>query len=385
MKRALVLLLFVGCVIWIPSVSNADAGNGYKEIFAKSDYIVRMDVASYEESNSPQTHYSPNGMPNGPVADPDQPTNWTWSRLSGFVIEYDQKKWVLTAGHGFINGGLHDIKKVIIYFRDGKKRPVEAELAGYSKRLDVAMIRFPNQDLVREVPAVPLGSSADLMVGQKVLSIGFPAPFPRNQIVTTGKVAALCNGINRGLNYPEMIVHDCIINSGSSGSPLLNLKAEVVGINIAFLTPQVPANSGWQQLMQDKFSVAIPIDDIKRALPFLQKGEVKYASVSLRVNFTGFFHQIELEAADLEMPLPREGLMVVGNIGLAVESGFQIGDIILTCDSVSVVDWQIADFYRRLYLEPDLTKEFCFEVDRKGAKVTVKLPLSKPSKKEAPD
>lgn len=390
MKRMFVLILFFIPAFSIPIILSAEDRDVYEKIFAESDYIVRLDIGSFVKQqnvpNAPDYYKSP-GKPGLqgqiiPTADsPDGPENWSWGQLTGFVIEDEQqKKWILTAGHGFVNGEPRDVRKILVYFRSGKKRPVEAKLAGYNKRLDVAFVKFLNQDLVRDIPAVKLGSSAIVKEGQEVISIGFPAPFSREQILTTGKVALLCVGINRGFEYPEAIIHTCAINHGSSGSPLLNKDGEVIGINVAYVAPRPSNPPDWSELMQDKFSIAVPIDDIKKALPLLRKGELKYAPVSLRFDFSGLFHQIDLEMAGLELKLPREGFMVTYIQGLAEESGFQLGDIILSCEGKSVTDWRLADLYRLIYLEPNLTKVFHFEVDREGVKVEIDLPLSKQKK-----
>lgn len=389
MKRAITLLFVFYLVIHLnSSILLAEELNTHEKIFTDSDYVIGLKVASLKKNKE------------------DSPQYWDWSRLSGFIYEDENhKKWIITAGHGFINGSLNNIKAVLVFFRNGKLPSTTAKLVGCSKRLDVALLEFINEDEVRNVPSVKLGSSADLRVGQKLISIGFPSPFTKTQILTSGRLAAFLVGINKGLEYPELIVHECIINSGSSGSLLLNMKGEVVGVNIAFIAPSSSINekkkeeeestnnlstspfepekegkaggTDWRTVVQDKFSLSIPIDDIKRALPLLKKGgEVKYTPICLRFNHAGSFNDLELAGSGLTISLPQTGVMVTYAFGLAEKSGFQIGDVILNYDGKSVANQTLANLYRYIYLEADLTKKINFKVERKGVKVEIKMALS---------
>lgn len=378
------LTIFLVIFLTVPVLPiRGEDDSVYVKIFAESDYVVQLSVASTKPNQPPTTSYDPFG-PNAEPLDSNAQPQWDWSRLSGFIVEDNREKWVLTAGHGFMNGDLNDIQKIIVYFRHGKKRPLEAKLAGYSKRLDTALVKFTDQLPLADIPAAPFGSSADLKVGQEVLSIGFPAPFDESQALTTGRIINLDTGINQGLDFPMAIIHSCPVNPGGSGSLLLNLKGEVVGVNVAFITPSPPIGQPkWHDMLSDKFSVAIPVDDIRQLLPLLKKGgEVKHAPISLKFNLSGYYHDVDLEGISVSPPLPREGLMITHAYGLAFKLGFKPGDIILACDGLT--DLKLADLYRQLYLETDLTKHFYFELDRGGTKVNIDLPLSEPSELSKP-
>src|SRR5207248_2154397 len=83
------------------------------------------------------------------------------------------------------------------------------------------------------LPALPLGKSAELRVGDWVLAIG--NPFGLEQTVTAGIVSAKGRVIGSG-PYDDFIQTDASINPGNSGGPLLNLQGEVVGINSAIFS-----------------------------------------------------------------------------------------------------------------------------------------------------
>ncbi|MFV2090317.1 MAG: trypsin-like peptidase domain-containing protein, partial [Pseudomonadales bacterium] len=124
---------------------------------------------------------------------------------------------------------------------------LNAELVGADPRSDLALLKVEADDL----PAVKLGHSKSLKVGEWVLAIG--SPFGFDYSVTAGIVSAKGRSLPTELNenYVPYIQTDVAINPGNSGGPLFNLRGEVVGIN-----SQIYSNSGGFMGV----SFAIPID-----------------------------------------------------------------------------------------------------------------------------
>ena len=145
---------------------------------------------------------------------------------SGFVI--DNKGYILTNFH--VVEGAQSIEVVL-----GDQTRYVAKFIGADQRNDVALIKIEPKG--KPLVALPLGDSAALQVGQKVLAIGNPFGF--QSTLTTGVVSALGRTVQTGQTtfIDEAIQTDAAINRGNSGGPLINSHGEVIGINSAIYTP----------------------------------------------------------------------------------------------------------------------------------------------------
>jgi putative serine protease PepD len=145
---------------------------------------------------------------------------------SGFVI--DPKGYILTNYH--VVQGAQTIEVVL-----GDQSRHSAKFIGADQRNDVALIKIDPAG--KKLAVLPLGDSAALQVGQKVLAIGNPFGF--QSTLTTGVVSALGRTVQTGQNtlIDEAIQTDAAINRGNSGGPLINTHGEVIGINSAIYTP----------------------------------------------------------------------------------------------------------------------------------------------------
>ncbi len=143
---------------------------------------------------------------------------------SGFIV--DRQGHVLTNNH--VIEGAEEIK---VALTDG--RVFRATLVGADRFSDLAVLRIDGKHL----PALPLGDSERLAVGESVVAIGSPLWIEGGPTVTTGVVSAL----GRSMEQPglpmlhHLIQTDAAINPGNSGGPLMNLRGEVIGINTALI------------------------------------------------------------------------------------------------------------------------------------------------------
>lgn len=136
-------------------------------------------------------------------------------------------------------------------------RDYAATLVGASPEHDLAVLRI-RVPLDRPQP-LPLGTSADLRVGQKVFAIG--NPFGLDWTLTTGVVSALDRSISGdGRTIDHLIQTDAAINPGNSGGPLLDSAGRLIGINTAIFSPS-GASAG--------IGFAVPVDTINRVVPEL--------------------------------------------------------------------------------------------------------------------
>jgi S1-C subfamily serine protease len=133
------------------------------------------------------------------------------------------------------------------------KSKYQAKIVGKDKSNDLAVIKI---DAPKEkLSPIPLGTSAGLLVGQKVLAIGNPFGFERT--LTTGVISATGRSIQaeNGRIIENIIQTDAAINPGNSGGPLLNSAGEVIGINAQIVSP----SSG-----SIGIGFAIPTDTVRR-------------------------------------------------------------------------------------------------------------------------
>jgi serine protease Do len=144
---------------------------------------------------------------------------------SGFLI--DESGTILTNDHV-----IRDAQRILVTLPDG--RDFEATLVGTDQITDVAVLQIDGTDL----PVVPLGTNASLVIGEWAIAIGNPFGYlfsDAEPTVTAGVVSAVGRHLipsseQRGF-YLGMVQTDASINPGNSGGPLVNALGEVVGIN----------------------------------------------------------------------------------------------------------------------------------------------------------
>jgi len=136
----------------------------------------------------------------------------------------------------------------------------EAEIIGVAPDKDLALLKIdaPEEHLI----PLPLGDSAELQVGRKVIAIG--NPFGLDTTLTVGVVSALGREITSLTNRTirDVIQTDASINPGNSGGPLLNSLGQLVGVNTQIISPS-GANAG--------IGFAIPVNTVRRVIPQLME------------------------------------------------------------------------------------------------------------------
>jgi serine protease Do len=143
---------------------------------------------------------------------------------SGFIV--DRNGIVVTNAH-VIEGA----SRITVTLLDG--REIEADLLGSDRDADIAVLKVKATGL----PAIPLGRSSDLMIGESVIAIG--NPFGLSNTVTTGVLSAVGRTVpsERGERlFTDFLQTDASINPGNSGGPLVNILGDVIGINSAIIS-----------------------------------------------------------------------------------------------------------------------------------------------------
>lgn len=140
---------------------------------------------------------------------------------SGVIVNQDG--YILTNSHV-----VEAADEITIHLPDGRK--FSGELIGTDPKTDIAVVKIPADDL----PVLKWADSSQLQIGEIVLAVG--NPFGLNQTVTQGIVSGVGRAHMGIVDYEDFIQTDAAINPGNSGGALVNLKAELVGINTAIFS-----------------------------------------------------------------------------------------------------------------------------------------------------
>lgn len=183
---------------------------------------------------------------------------------SGFI--WDNAGHVVTNFHV-----LQGANEAVVKLADG--RDYKSTLVGISPSHDIAVLKI-GVDFKRP-PALPVGRSDNLKVGQKVFAIG--NPFGLDWTLTSGIVSALDRSLpsESGSTIEHLIQTDAAINPGNSGGPLLDSAGRLIGINTSIYSPS-GASAG--------IGFAVPVDTVNRVVPELIRTG-RYSRPSLGADF----------------------------------------------------------------------------------------------------
>ena len=231
----------------------------------------------------------------------------------GSAVLMSKEGYLLTNNH--VTAGADQI---IVALKDG--RETMARVIGSDPETDLAVLKIDLPDL----PAITLGRSDQMRIGDVVLAIG--NPFGVGQTVTMGIISA--TGRNQlGLNtYEDFIQTDAAINPGNSGGALVDAQGNLLGINTAIFS-----RSGGSQ----GIGFAIPIKlalDVMRSI--VEHGQVVRGWLGLEVQ------ALTPELAESFGLLNSPGILVAGvySGGPAAKAGLQPGDVILQIAQESAQD-----------------------------------------------
>ena len=231
-----------------------------------------------------------------------------------------QKREALSYGSGFIFKDnyiltnyhvVEDATEVVVSLSD--RREFVANVIGIDPLSDLAVLEVEGQDL----PAVNIGNSDELEVGDWVVAIG--SPFSFDFSVTAGIVSAKGRSIqnNNIGNYVPFLQTDVAINPGNSGGPLFNLEGGVIGIN-----SQIYSRSGGYQGLAFSIPINVALDVADQ---IITNGEVKRGYLGVRMS------EVDSDLADaLGMSKPYGALINDVEDGESADNaGLQPGDVII--------------------------------------------------------
>jgi putative serine protease PepD len=226
---------------------------------------------------------------------------------TGFVV--DGKGNIVTAAH-VVNGAL----SITVTFQDGTTR--KATLLGQDNATDVAVLKVDPSGLT--LHPLPLGSSANLQVGDAVAAIGDPFTYDRS--MSTGIVSGLDRTISapNGFTVAHAIQTDAALNPGNSGGPVFDASGQVIGI-----VDQIATN-GSSNATSSGVGFAVPIDLIRSELANLEAGKpVSHAYLGVSTGSVG---------------TTATGALIqsVAQGGPADDAGLRAGDVVTAIGTTTV-------------------------------------------------
>jgi S1-C subfamily serine protease len=237
---------------------------------------------------------------------------------SGFV--WDQDGHIVTNFHVVQEG-----ERASVTLNDGSTYPATIVGTAPDKDLAVLHIDAPPSKLL----PLPVGQSANLKVGQKVLAIG--NPFGLDQTLTTGVISGLGREIKSVTQRPlyDVIQTDASINPGNSGGPLLDSAGRLIGINTAIYSPS-GSSAG--------IGFAVPVDTINAIVPQLMKsGKITRPGLGINILGDQVAAQHHIDGVVIYMVSPGGAADTAGLSGLkALSGGAELGDVIVGIDTTEI-------------------------------------------------
>ncbi|VVU95333.1 Trypsin-like peptidase domain [seawater metagenome] len=222
---------------------------------------------------------------------------------SGFIIEIDEQKYVITNDHVIQN--TNEIKII-----NNDKKIFDVIIVGQDALLDLAILQIQQDVDPINLKPISLGDSQQSKVGQTVIAIGNSYGF--SGTVTSGIISAK-NRLTIDGNEESYLQTDASINVGNSGGPLINMKGEVIGMNTMILSP----NGGSIGL-----GFSLPINIIEQNLEqLLDFGKIKRVWIGIRFKFIN--NNLFVTSVDKKGP---------------AHQFLKKGDIIMEYDSIEVTD-----------------------------------------------
>ena len=268
------------------------------------------------------------------------------SQGSGVIV--DGRGYIVTNNHVISDAASNPSKfKMTVVFNDGKEVP--ANLVGRDPKTDLAVLKVDNVD---NLTVARFGDSDKLQVGEEVIAAG--APLGLRSTVTSGIISALNRPVplsGEGSDTDTVIdavQTDASINHGNSGGPLINMDAQVIGINTAGKSLSDSASG---------LGFAIPVNEVKATVETLIKdGKIAHPTLGLTARSVSNDLASGAQVANVKVGGPAD------------KAGIKENDVVVKVGDRRVAD---ADEFVVAVRSLAIGKDAPIEVMREGRKVTL--------------
>ena len=283
---------------------------------------------------------------------------------TGRLEEYGSGSGFIVSENGYILTNAHVVSgaaAVDVLFSDGEKK--NALIIGADVTMDVAVLKVEGENY----PALPIGDSSALRVGEYVIAIGNPlSTYQLYGTVTFGVISGTAREINIDGFVNTYLQTDAAINFGNSGGPLINMSGQVIGMNS---TKSVTAgyDSNGNTVSAEGIGFALPIQNvIEIANTILREGGIVRPGIGVTIR------TVDEETAALnQLPVGcRVESLTEG--APADQAGLKVGDIITQADDIVVFENDDVVDYVRSKRVGDTVE---FTVYREGEYLTIPVTI----------
>jgi len=317
-----------------------------------ADGVLNTDFVAASAASTPSVVYittMANSSSNG---------NWMdWFFNGGNQNTAGSGSGIIFSKDGYIVTNNHVIESADKIEVMHNRRSYSAKLVGLDPSTDLAVLKIDGTNL----PAIKIGSSTAVRVGEWVLAVG--NPFNLTSTVTAGIVSAKGRNLNLlSSQFPieSFIQTDAAINPGNSGGALVNLKGELIGVNTAIYS-RTGSYTG--------YGFAVPVDIVKKVVTdLIQYGIVQKA-------FTGIdVAEVNSTLADKHQLQGLNGVVItsIQSDGSSATAGLKVDDVILKINDIDITSKSMYDEALSYYSPGDKLK-ITYKRDTRLLETTLQL------------
>ncbi len=350
----------------LPMPSPIELSNSFSQIADKvEDAVVNINTETtvrvsrrnpHAPEDSPFDDFFDHFFQGGPGQSEGGEGDFRQQSLGSGVI-LDKNGYILTNDHVITQGSEDKPVDRVTVFLHGDDTKYKAQVVGADKWTDLAVIKI---DAGKPLHSVELGDSDSMRVGDWVLAVG--SPFGLDSTVTAGIVSAKGRDIEGGTQgqFKRFLQTDAAINPGNSGGPLVNLAAQVIGINTAIAT---------RRGSYDGVGFAIPSNTARKVYnAIVTSGTVKRGAIGVQF-------QAQPNPALLRSFGTDHGIVVdsVQGDSPADHAGLKRGDVILSVNGQAV---RSGDELVAIVSDTDIGKKLRVEYLREGKRATTDVEVA---------
>ena len=319
---------------------------------SSSDGALNTDFVAASAASTPSVVYittMANSTSNG---------NWTdWFFNGGNQNTAGSGSGIIFSKDGYIVTNNHVIESADKIEVMHNRKSYTAKLVGLDPSTDLAVLKIDGVNL----PAIKVGNSTAVKVGEWVLAVG--NPFNLTSTVTAGIVSAKGRNINLlSSQFPieSFIQTDAAINPGNSGGALVNLKGELIGVNTAIYS-RTGSYTG--------YGFAVPVDIVKKVVTdLIQYGIVQKAFTGIEVA------EVNSTLAEKHQLQGLNGVVITAlqSDGSSATAGLKVDDVILKINDIDITAKSMYDEALSYYSPGDKIK-ITYKRDTRLLETTLQL------------